>query len=103
MRKPSRLEELKDWRKHLPKVLEVIRRRFPDCETYLIGSAVEGKFHAGSDVDLLIVCREKRSLLEVARALAELEDAGVPRIFQLHLATPEAAERYRALGKVVRV
>ncbi len=100
---PSRLGVLKTWRRYLPKILKVLSETFDGCKYYLVGSAVKGEFWAGSDVDLLVICNERPSLLKVADAVVKLEEEGVPRIFQIHVGDEKTLSRYKRLGPVVEL
>ncbi|UXD22159.1 hypothetical protein IPA_02205 [Ignicoccus pacificus DSM 13166] len=96
-----RIKVLKEWKRYLPTVTSILNDIFKNCKIYVIGSALREAFHAKSDVDLLIICRERPMMREVVTALMKLEDIGIPKIFQLHVGDREDLDRYRSLGEVV--
>lgn len=77
MQQAKLLEQWKEWSK---RIAGVARRIMGECKVFVFGSAIEGKATGGSDVDILIICR---NLLESRKERAELiakieEEAGLP-------------------------
>ncbi|MCI4461727.1 MAG: nucleotidyltransferase domain-containing protein [Thermogladius sp.] len=82
---------MRNYRSVAGKVKEIVVRIDPDARVYVFGSVVRGRYTAFSDIDLLVVT-EKISLKYdmMVPVYIELLDA----LIQLHVATPEAYERW---------
>ncbi|EHR79358.1 nucleotidyltransferase [Thermococcus litoralis DSM 5473] len=95
---------IKNYRRYLPTIKRACEEVFGECELYVFGSVLSGKFTAGSDVDLLIkVQKVPKSLRERAELEARIEElAGLPDYhpFEFHIVDEEGFERYRELLNV---
>ncbi|MFA4669793.1 nucleotidyltransferase domain-containing protein [Pyrococcus kukulkanii] len=95
---------IKNYHKFLPQIKEACREVFGECEVYVFGSVVEGKFTAESDVDILIVVESvPESLMERAKLKVEIEErAGLPEDhpFEFHIVDKEGFEWYKDVLKV---
>ncbi|CUX78092.1 HEPN domain-containing protein [Thermococcus chitonophagus] len=78
----KRYQMIKNYHKFLPQIKEACMDIFGECEIYVFGSVVEGKFTAESDVDILIVVESvPESLMERAKLKVEIEErAGLPEV-----------------------
>ncbi len=87
----SNLDYLRNYRSVAGKVKEIVGRIDPDAKVYVFGSVVRERYTAFSDIDILVVT-EKISLKYdmMVAVYKELLDAPI----QLHVATPEAYERW---------
>lgn len=94
---------IKNYRRYLPAIKRACEEIFGECELYVFGSVLTGKFTAGSDVDLLIKVMEvPKSLRERAELEARIEElAGLPDYhpFEFHIVDEEGFERYAKLLK----
>lgn len=81
------LHHLRNYREIAKSVKEIVMKRYPEAEVYVFGSAVEGKFTAASDIDILIVSddveRDEGSLLKAEI----LRQVGYSVPLQIHVAT----------------
>lgn len=95
---------IKNYRRYLPTIKRACEEIFGECELYVFGSVLSGKFTAGSDVDLLIkVQKVPKSLRERAELEARIEElSGLPDYhpFEFHIVDEEGFERYRELLNV---
>ncbi len=100
---------IKHYRKYLPAIKRACEEVFGECELYVFGSVLTGKFTAGSDVDVLIKVREApKSLRERAALEVKIEElAGLPYYhpFEFHIVDEKGFQRYVDLlkAKPVRV
>ena len=102
----SRLEMARmarEWRLWASRMAEAADKLLGSCETYVFGSIAEDKATGGSDVDLLIICRDlpeepRRRWSIVARIE---EEAGLPPLhpFEIHLVDEEEASHLKHLLK----
>jgi predicted nucleotidyltransferase len=94
---------IRNYKRYLPAIKRACEQVFGECELYVFGSVLTGKFTAGSDVDLLIKIREApKSLRERARLEARIEElAGLPDYhpFEFHIVDEKGFERYVKLLK----
>jgi predicted nucleotidyltransferase len=94
---------IKNYKRYLPAIKMACEHVFGECELYVFGSVLTGKFTAGSDVDLLIKIREApKSLRERAELEARIEElAGLPDYhpFEFHIVDEKGFERYVKLLK----
>jgi len=95
MQQAKLLEQWKEWSK---RTAGAARRILGECKVFVFGSAIEGKATEGSDVDILIICR---NLLESRKERAELiakteEEAGLLlyHSYEIHLVSKEEAKLY---------
>ncbi|WP_048152012.1 nucleotidyltransferase domain-containing protein [Palaeococcus ferrophilus] len=95
---------IKNYGRYLPAIKRACEAVFGECELYVFGSVLIGKFTAGSDVDLLIkVKKVPKSLRKRAELEARIEElAGLPDYhpFELHIVDNEGFRRYRELLNV---
>ncbi|MBP1912577.1 nucleotidyltransferase domain-containing protein [Thermococcus stetteri] len=94
---------IKNYKRYLPVIKRACEEVFGECELYVFGSVLTGKFTAGSDVDLLIKVREvPKSLRERAELEARIEElAGLPDYhpFEFHIVDEDGFRRYAKLLK----
>ena len=95
---------IKHYRRYLPAIKRACREVFGQCELYVFGSVLTGKFTAGSDVDLLIkVGNAPKSLRERAELEVKIEElAGLPHYhpFEFHIVDENGLRRYVELLRV---
>ncbi|ACS33656.1 nucleotidyltransferase domain-containing protein [Thermococcus gammatolerans] len=95
---------IKNYRKYLPAIKRACEKVFGECELYVFGSVLTGKFTAGSDVDLLIKVREApQSLRERVKLEVRIEElAGLPEYhpFEFHIVDEKGFRRYVNVLKV---
>ncbi|CAB50262.1 nucleotidyltransferase domain-containing protein [Pyrococcus abyssi] len=95
---------IKNYHLYLPAIKEACESIFGNCEIYVFGSVLTGKYTAGSDVDLLIkVPRAPKSLQERAKLKVKIEElAGLPDYhpFGFHIVDEEGFKWYMEKLKV---
>ena len=95
---------IKHYKRYLPAIKRACEEVFGECELYVFGSVLTGKFTAGSDVDLLIkVKNAPKSLRERAELEVKIEElAGLPYYhpFEFHIVDEKGFRRYVELLKV---
>jgi predicted nucleotidyltransferase/biotin operon repressor len=84
--------------------VKTIERSVPtDAACYLFGSSARGTAHADSDVDLLVVAKDRKRASEAALAIqSKLHDALPVRLHVVALGISEAKRRMRATRSVVK-
>lgn len=100
----SRAKIVKEWTAWTPKIAEAAKKNLPEAEVYAFGSIVRGDNTGGSDIDILVVSEKvPKKALKRAELKVKMEDAAklpLPHPFEIHLVTPEEADRYlRKAGK----
>lgn len=96
------LHHLSNYREIARSVKEIVLQKYPEAKVYAFGSAVEGKFTAASDIDILIVAddvgREEGSLLKAEI----LRQVGYSVPLQIHVATSRQLTAWylRFVGKI---
>ncbi|AAL81068.1 nucleotidyltransferase [Pyrococcus furiosus DSM 3638] len=89
---------IKNYHLYLPSIKKACEKIFGNCEVYVFGSVLTGKFTAGSDVDLLIkVPNPPKSLRAKAEVEAKIEElAGLPDYhpFEFHIVDEEGFKWY---------
>ena len=95
-----RIELLKKYKEHLPKIVKKCEEVLGSCEIYVFGSILD-EFTGGSDVDLLIVSdKVPKSLKERAKILAKIEEElPLYHPFEFHLVDKKGFEFYRKQSK----
>lgn len=75
------------------KVKELVQRCIPNPAIYIFGSAIRGKYTAGSDIDILVVVPSKqdREMLDKLKAEIILE---IDAPMEIHIATREEFEKW---------
>ncbi|QDA31820.1 nucleotidyltransferase domain-containing protein [Thermococcus indicus] len=95
---------IKNYRRYLPAIKRACENVLGECELYVFGSVLTGKFTAGSDVDLLIKVKEvPKSLRERAKVEVKIEElAGLPDYhpFEFHIVDEAGFKRYVEVLKV---
>ncbi len=95
---------IKNYRRYLPAIKRACEEVFGECELYVFGSVLTGKFTAGSDVDILIkVKNAPKSLREKAELEVKIEElAGLPYYhpFEFHIVDEKIFRRYVEVLKV---
>ena len=101
-----RLLLLREWRRVAARVVEAVRRLYPEAEVYLIGGVAEGRITVDSDLDIAVVFKTRLSRDErvdvLARVLESIEDV-VPMYYPLEIHVLEAGELERLKGGKVRL
>lgn len=89
------VEMIRNWIAYAESVVRAAEEVLGDCEVYAFGSVVEDSWTGGSDVDILIICKNLPKDRGSLKALME-ERAGLPLAhpFEIHLVTEEEAEWY---------
>ena len=91
----ERLRALLRWREYLGPLRKALKEAFPGCKAFIVGSASKGRLTALSDIDVLIVCNKKLTLMEFAKKTAmvreELEREGIEWsfLFEFHFVTED--------------
>ncbi len=95
---------IKYYKRYLPAIKRACEEILGECELYVFGSVLTGKFTAGSDVDLLIkVKKAPKSLRERAELEVKIEElAGLPHYhpFEFHIVDEKGFRRYVEVLKV---
>ncbi|WP_456365328.1 nucleotidyltransferase domain-containing protein [Thermococcus sp.] len=95
---------IKNYRRYLPAIKRACEKVFGECELYVFGSVLTGKFTAGSDVDVLIkVKNAPKSLREKAELEVKIEElAELPYYhpFEFHIVDENGFRRYVGLLRV---
>ncbi len=94
----ERREVFKNLGKYLAKIAEVVKELDPGAEVYLFGSVAEGRHVVASDIDVLVVTRERPEVV-----LDALWRAGIRDPFEVHVIKPEELPRYRRYSVLRRV
>jgi len=99
------LEQWEEWSK---KIAGAARKVLGECKVFVFGSVIEGKATGGSDVDILIICRNlPKSRKKRAELIAKIEEeAGLPLYhpYEIHLVNEEESKWYfRYIHKYIRV
>jgi hypothetical protein len=94
----KRQEAFKNLEKHLQTIKEIVTKLDPDAETYLFGSVAEKKYNYSSDIDILIITKQKPAIIH-----SELWKAGIKEPFEIHVQTPEKAQIYRKRTKLMKI
>lgn len=86
------LRQLANYEAVVEKVKSIVERFWRDAKIYAFGSAVEGKYTAASDIDILVVVDgvSRDEVFEVKAAVYREVDAPV----ELHVASSEEFERW---------
>ncbi|WP_457753227.1 nucleotidyltransferase domain-containing protein [Thermococcus sp.] len=99
-----RYDMIKNYEHYLPLIKKACEKVLGKCEVYVFGSVVEGKFTAGSDVDILIKAKKiPKNVKERASIIVEIEEkAGLPydHPFELHLVDEDGFKWYVGTLKV---
>ena len=64
--------------KQLSAITSILGKLVPDCEVRAYGSRTNGNGHAGSDLDLVIVGKDKIPWQLMAKLKAAFEDSNLP-------------------------
>ncbi len=104
----ERRKIIENWRFYVEKIAKACRELLGDCEVFVFGSVVEGKWTGGSDVDVLLVSDSAPlSSRERAEIKARIEEAaGLPLVhpFEIHLVSRREADWYwRHIKKAVKI
>ncbi|WP_297536530.1 nucleotidyltransferase domain-containing protein [Thermococcus sp.] len=95
---------IKNYRRYLPAIKRACEEVFGECELYVFGSVLTGKFTAGSDVDLLVkVKNAPKGPRERAKLEVKIEElAGLPDYhpFEFHIVDDAGFKRYMEILKV---
>ena len=95
---------IKNYRRYLPAIKRACEEVFGECELYVFGSVLTGKFTAGSDVDLLVkVKNAPKGPRERAKLEVKIEElAGLPDYhpFEFHIVDEAGFKRYMEILKV---
>lgn len=97
------LEQLANYREVSKKVKDIIRGSWKDAEVYVFGSVVEGRYTAGSDIDILVVV-EGVTREDAIRMKAWItKDIEAP--VELHIASKKEYENWyrRFTGRIEEV
>ncbi|WP_324736354.1 nucleotidyltransferase domain-containing protein [Thermococcus sp. SY098] len=94
----QRYEMIKNYKHYLPLIKRACEEILGECEVYVFGSVLEGRFTAGSDVDILIkVKKMPENVKQRASIIVKIEEkAGLPydHPFELHLVDENGFEWY---------
>jgi predicted nucleotidyltransferase len=97
------MEHLANYRDVSKKVKEIVRESWGGARVYVFGSVLEGRYTAGSDIDILVVAEgvSREDALRMKARVAKNIDAPV----ELHVATREEYENWyrRFTGHVEEV
>ncbi|WP_331711179.1 nucleotidyltransferase domain-containing protein [Thermococcus chitonophagus] len=90
---------IKNYRKYLPAIERACREIFGECEMYIFGSVLMGKFTAGSDVDVLIKVKELPDETDIREKIEELAELPDDHPFEFHVVDEEGFKYYRDVLK----
>ncbi|MCX8205113.1 MAG: nucleotidyltransferase domain-containing protein [Candidatus Nezhaarchaeota archaeon] len=95
------LRAMRDYLEVAKRVKEIALEHAPDAKVYVFGSVVEGKYTAGSDIDILVVTSiEEGEAYEMKARMYKEVDAPI----QVHVAKPAQLQWYtRFISKLVEV
>ena len=104
----ERRKLIENWRFYTEKIAEACKELLKDCEVYVFGSVVEGRWTGGSDVDVLVISgNTPSSSRERAEVKAKIEEvAGLPLVhpFEIHLISRDEVSWYRRhIKKAVKI
>ena len=104
----ERRKIIENWRFYVEKIAKACRELLKDCEVFVFGSVIEGKWTGGSDVDVLLIGDGvPLSNRERAEIKAKIEEAaGLPLVhpFEIHLIDRSEVSWYkRHIKKAVRI
>ncbi len=92
-----RANMVREWRRWVPKVANVVKSILPSAEIYVVGSVVREEAIGSSDVDMVIVLSRKLSPREEAELKALIErKANLPLYhpLEIHFTTAEEAAKF---------
>jgi predicted nucleotidyltransferase len=94
----ERARMLREWRKWIPRVVDVIKQLYPDAEIYIVGSVAEDNYIATSDLDLLIVTnnppRTPREEAEAKTKIEELANLPIHHPLEIHFTDRREKEKW---------
>jgi len=97
------LEQLANYREVSKKVKKLVRKSWKDAQVYVFGSVVEGRYTAGSDIDILVVVEgvTREDALRMKAQIIKNTDAPV----ELHVASKKEYENWysRFIGSMEEV
>ncbi len=100
----QRYDMIRNYERYLPSIKKACEEILGECEIYVFGSVIEGKFTAGSDVDILIKAkRVPKSVREKASIIVRIEEkANLPydHPFEFHLVDESGFRWYTDVLKV---
>jgi len=99
---------IEKWREYVERIATSANEILGECEVYVFGSVIEGKWSGGSDVDILIISnRIPKRNKERGELKAKIEEkAGLPLIhpFEIHVVRREEAAWYwKHIKKAIRI
>ncbi len=105
----TRLQLLSEWRQAVNKLVEILRKLYPDARVYLFGGAAENRLTVLSDIDILVVFPEEsiepeKRVQVLAEVWEELERIGLAHYpFDIHVVGHGEIERYRRRSRLIRL
>lgn len=97
----ERYKLVKKYKQFLKPIKEACLQILPDARLFLFGSALRGDLVAASDIDILILSKQKfKNQRERASVILEIEDiVGLPYIhpFEFHLMTITEYKKFIAI------
>ena len=94
----SRREIFNHLSRHLEKLKEAVLKVDPKAGVYLFGSVADGTHTYSSDIDILVITREKR-----LKILSKIVEEGFVDPFEIHVRKPEEAAWYKRMVRLVRI
>ncbi|WP_244403903.1 nucleotidyltransferase domain-containing protein [Pyrolobus fumarii] len=100
----SRLKLLREWKKVVQVFASIVKMLYPESEVYLFGGAAEKRLTVLSDIDVMVVLRERvtpeKRVEVIARIWETLEKAGIPPYYplEIHVVDPKTLEEYKRRG-----
>ena len=86
------MEQLDNYRDVSKKVKSMVRESWKDARVYVFGSVIEGKYTAGSDIDIIVVvdCVTRDEAIRMKASVIKSIEAPI----ELHIATKEEYENW---------
>ena len=100
----TRLSMLRGWRRVVKEVVKVVKEIYPSAEIYLAGGAAEDRLTALSDIDILVVFKERREeRAEILAKIWEKLENTFPLYYPLEIHILDSHELEKIRGKKVKL
>ncbi|KKS67866.1 MAG: hypothetical protein UV38_C0003G0093 [candidate division TM6 bacterium GW2011_GWE2_42_60] len=80
---PELNEDQKRFLRYKKTLLEIIRRRLPQCKTYLFGSRARGTNQSGADIDLALDCGAAIDFSIILKLHGDIDETTIPLMVDL--------------------
>ena len=102
----NRLLLLREWKSVVNRVVEIVKKIYPEAEIYLIGGVAENRITINSDIDVAIVFKSslsKENKIEILTNLWNLIDNVIPMYYPLEIHILTTQEFARLKGRKVKL